>query len=476
MTTVNINDYNLITNAIAAGGAPYQTFTGDYALVYQYLCNLIGTDIRSQYVNTNDNLATTLGTYYTDRYYEDGNGFTKDEFNYVIDILATELKDVDNVIQLYDNWATFYSNVFNVNSDILTTISSDLQVAAETPVSTVPATVIEGLIYAVVSTVGTAGGFVANIISAAWNTVNAANGASAPSTQPILSEFANLMQDLIDQFQTVNAETTTQANQILANWGMTQAVGALALNQLAATTTDVDNAGDAATAAFGVSAAQSLMNVSCAVTGNMFNSGAAPAAQTNTWVIQADTWSELSLTMQSNGDAVPSSVLQTYLWDAGVSQQDVFLAQNGWNLPYMGNWTVNGFTAGTASDNDAVLLLFVVNASSTSLLAEATTSSAEQTGLTQMTQNLNGGAFVLFAAGYTDGPQLNFGGYGGDTNSVVSCNVSIVVHDYRGGAVTTDPNAINGWTINVQTWEGSYAEDAGDNGYPAVCVVTAYFG
>ena len=477
MPTVDFTQYDLITNVLAQGAQnpqPYPPFTGDDETAYAAACALWGVDdIRSQYWSLTFDLDAHT-QFLTPQYYPgDSSGFSLDVWKQVCAQLSTEIAAVGDVRALYSTFNGFNTVVFVNQQANLTLIQTGLTLAdtADTPLW--PGALVEGIFYAIFSALGPVGAFIANVVSAAWNTALAA-GTWNP-TQQLTVEYQNLLTTLLANWNAVTKTAAAQETAILQDWGMTQAVSQLCANQLSIDPQQLQNAENIGEAQFNVIVMQTMMPTVCAITGTMFGTGAAPSSTTNNWVFYAQngTWCEFALVMDVDNysGAVPSSLLDTYVWGAGVSRQDIFLAQNGWLLPY-DNVAINGWYGSFSTDSDSALLVFFMNNTPVDLLIKPASSNADQTELLTEDVLISSNQFGMFAAAYHHGPSLDFGvwfgGYGG--GSVASCTVSETVDTLEGGTVSvSNANWVDNFYLTSVTVNGNWG--SGDNGAPGVAVL-----
>ena len=478
MPSVDFTQYDLITNILAQGAQnpqPYVPFTGDALAAY----NAVGTlwqvaDARSQYWDLTFDLTTHDALLTPPHYPGDSSGFTLEIWKKVCNTLQDEIAQVGNVRTLYANFATFNTAVFVNEQASLDLIQTGLQLADTSQATLWPGMLAEGIFYAVFSALGPEGAFIANVVSAAWNTSLAAN--TWNPAQQLDVEYQNILATMKASWKAVSDTATAQETTILQDWGMTQAVSALCGNQLATNPTQAQQAQNVGEAQFCATVMQMMMPTTCAITATVYGTGSPPAETTNSWVFGAgdQSWCEFQLMMNVDNYStpVPSDMLENYVWPAGVSRQDIFLSQNGWQLPYA-NFTINGWWGSFATDDDSALLIFLINNSSVDLLVQAAPTNSGQTTFVPTSATLNQGDSVMFAAADPAGPSLDFGiwfsGYGG--GSVASCTVSETVGTLRGGLVSvTNPNWVDGFSFTTVTANANWG--TGARGAPGIAVLT----
>ena len=477
MPTVNFGEYNLVSNVLAAGQAnpqPYPAFTGTQLAAYQAVCKLWDvSDVRAQYPNLTFDLDAHAALLTPQSYPGDGNGFSKDDWNAVCQELKLEIGAVGNVRQLYANFGQFNLAVFVNEGDTLQAIKDGLQLADTDTTPLWPGALVEGIFYAVFSALGPVGGFIANVVSAAWNTAQAA-GTWNPAQQ-LQVEYQDILNTLLQNWNNVTDVASQQETTILQDWGMTQAVSALCGNQLASNSEQVQQASTVGEAQFAAGVLQMMMPGTCAITGAMFYTGTPPAAADNTWVLHLNngSWAQMSLMMQVDNyaNAVPSNLLD-YIWAAGIPKRDVFLGQNGWQLPY-DNFSINGWEGSFATDNDSAMLVFFINDTEANMYVNASNPyDGDETVFLPDSCGLPAGGYALFAAAYKDGPRLDFGVFSNtyDKGSVVSCTVSETVDDVEAGTISvSNANWVDGFTMSSVTVDGNWG--SGDRGAPGVAVL-----
>lgn len=478
MPTVNFGEYNLVSNVLAAGQAnpqSYPAFTGTQLAAYQAVCKLWGVqDIRDQYPNINFDLDSHTGDLTPANYPGGDCGFTLDDWNAVCNQLNTEIGAVGNVRTLYQNFSDFNTAVFVDEAATLKTIEDGLALADTDTVSLWPGVLVEGVFYAVFSAMGPVGGFIANVVSAAWNTALAAG--DWDPTQQLQVEYDEILGTLLQSWSNVTDKAAKQETDILQDWGMTQAVSSLCGNQLSSTPAQLAQAQDLGEAQFAAGVLQMMMPGTCAISGSLFNTGPHPSSTDDSWglLLINGTWCMFSLVMQEGGyvNPVPSNLLQ-YIWAAGTPKTDVFLGQNGWNLPYE-NFTINGWEGSVATDNDSAMLVFFLNNTNKQLsVLSSNPYGSDQTVFTPPGSGMEPGGVAFFAAAYKDGPRLDFQVSSNtyDSGSVVSCTVSETVGDVQAGTIAvSDANWVDGFSMTSFTSNGSWG--GGDRGAPGVAVLT----
>lgn len=481
MPTIDFGQYDLISNVLAQGAAhpvPYQVFTGDELAAYQAVCQKLGVqDLRQEYTNINYAPSTSD---LDPQDYPQGASFSLDTWNSVCDVLKGEIYAVSQVRALYGNFSAFNLTVFVDEDATLANIQTDLVIDTSTQVNLAPATFVEGILYTVFSAMGPAASFLANVAATAWNTALAA-GQWNPSEQ-LEVDYASLLSTLLGKWEAVTTTAADQETAILQDWGMTQAVAALCKNQLNVTSAQLAQAQDLGVAQFGTTVLQMMMPAVCAITGTLFGQGTPPAQTSTNWVLQLPngTWCELSIVVPVDGKffdkPVQSELMDDYVWAAGVPRQDVFLGQNGWQLPY-GDIVVTGWEGSPETDSDSALLVAFINRTGVALTVRSATTPgySDQQVLVGGEVSIDPGGLAVFCAAYSDGPSMDFSvWYGGYNSSVASCTVSQSVGAWKGGTVAvSNANWVDGYSLASQTMNGTYG--TGPNGAPGVAVIDVNF-
>ncbi|MBC7601818.1 MAG: hypothetical protein H7255_04045 [Ramlibacter sp.] len=480
MPSVDFSQYSLITNVLTGSGSSqgFPAFVAGQQAAYKQLCTMwFCADIRAEYPNLNFDVDAHANDLNPQSYPGDGFGFKQADWTGMCQKISLEVGAVGNVRALYQNFTDFNTAVFVEEGDTLTSIKDGLNFADSATTSLWPGALVEGVFYAIFSTMGPMGACIANVVAAAWNTAQAA-GSWDPSKQ-LQVEYDDILNTLLQSWTSVTNAAGDQETEILQDWGMTQAVSTLCGNQLATTSAQLQQAQTLGESQFAAGVLQLMMPGACVISGSLFNTGNPPQPTTNSWVLTLTngTWCEFQLMMQINnyGDPVPSDLLD-YIWAAKTPRSAVFLSQNGWQIPY-DNFTINGWAHGIASDNDSALLVFFLNATGDSLYVNASNPiGSDETTFLPSSSGLPPNGFAMFAAGYKDGPSLDFQIFSNTVNqgSVASCTVSETVGPLQGGTVSiSNANWVDGFSLTSFTANGNWG--GGENGTPGVAVINVNY-
>ncbi|HET6606474.1 MAG TPA: hypothetical protein VFG62_07390, partial [Rhodopila sp.] len=256
--------------------APFGDGSAGYTAAYQYIEQLLlgntTTDLRTYYQQAGNliiGMRQNLESYACP---SDPVGFDSDQFETVKATLLSEMGCVMNVNSLYSISQGFYNAVIsNDNNEISilgTALTNAGSQAPSNPTLTA-ATFFEGILYTVFSVFGPEGGFIANVMAAAFNTAVASG---ALSTQAQTLDFTELQQQLQIQLQSIQSTLAQQQDTILSYGTIMQEVSNIYTSS-PYTNEDVVNAQQAGIFAYVQQILQQVLPPLCQIGVIYFSSG-----------------------------------------------------------------------------------------------------------------------------------------------------------------------------------------------------------
>jgi hypothetical protein len=447
---------NIITNILASPGSspafpPFDTDTEPQAYAYIMQNIPLGlppsqqpTDLRAVYPTLSVDL-TAATSWLTSVQYPSGVSFTQPDWTAVITQLQQEIACCNNVRSLYSYYDQFNTYLFSAENSALSTMQGKLDIDDETTCNYIAGAFIEGIIYAVASATGAGGGFIANVLAAGYNTALASG---ALGNEQLEIAFTNLRAQLDTDNDSVVKVIGQQEEQLLSNWSWMQAVSGDCGpgGPLSFSSTSLSNAETAGLAGYCAMAMQTVMPAIASVGIDAFSTQPPPSPEDNQWTLPCGTGVNTNFSMWfiTPNFPVTPGLLQTYLWSAGILQQDVFLNLNGWNLNNTWYFNNSPWEGSAETNGDAVVIGILVNETTGNLAVQTTPAGdGSQTMLVPANVTLPAGGVIMVAAADSDGPAITIQ-INGQSNPPPSLQLSQSVGAWKGGTVSVG---------NLQAWQ-----------------------
>jgi hypothetical protein len=367
-----------ILNPTPPAAPGYPTFTGTQAAAYQWIEGQLGLtsgqDLRQQYVKT----GVDLGKYQTRLLAlaaPSGQSFSATDFQTVKSALDGELGAALDVWKTLDTTKNFWKEVFSGTSSYLTALQTDLTDASKAAPTTnlAIATVFVQILYAAFSLFDTPGGFIANVMAGAFNSIVAfksQGGDGSPMT------FSKMQDALLLQNTQVVTELSKQCTTILGNAQMSKALSAYA-DANSPDGTQLQDAQNAAQYSYLMAILQNVLPGMCRLNVSPFVKSTSKAPSSvpsyNSYVYTSSQgsflfWIDMYTSLLNNGQQLPQLVTQLMCdgplaQSAGVSGKQFFLGLDGWS------WQILDYQGDDYDGNN--LLISLANSSSASISVEA---------------------------------------------------------------------------------------------------------
>lgn len=160
---------------------------------------------------------------YAESQYSGTTPISAADWTAVANQLGLECQYANEVQGVYTNFTNIIDAVFIENNAEVLSLANDVGVPTSTPISTVPAQIIEGVMYTALSAMGTAGGVLANVMNTAFNAVQAEPNQTL--THPLAATVGSIYGELAPAFQSLEDQTANGENTILEDWGRLSLIG-----------------------------------------------------------------------------------------------------------------------------------------------------------------------------------------------------------------------------------------------------------
>ncbi|KAN0031373.1 hypothetical protein ACTFIV_005237 [Dictyostelium citrinum] len=216
----------------------FATYTDDKLKAYIYISNNLISgidDIRSQYTNSNYSFTSFSNQLSTMKY---PDSISKENFDEIKSQLESEFKQVDSIINLFNNYQQFHIGLFADNSTRLNQIVSIIQFDDKTTSAAGSIlSIISNIFKLVLTFLPPPAGNIGNILMSAISIGSAASTPNQVNVDPFKVELSKLWDSLSANFEAILFNMGTMESMILKDWGKMKAVYQLLSTSLAWTPT-----------------------------------------------------------------------------------------------------------------------------------------------------------------------------------------------------------------------------------------------
>lgn len=200
---------------------PFPAFDGAQLAAFTVIQATLGFPVRNQYANLAKNPWTLLAQ--VNAVMRPDN-IPLSDWTAVTNQLAVEIGMVADVRDLFAQYNQFHTDLFVDRGERVGQLIADATLDTSATVSGFALSVLESVMYTVLSAVGPEASVLANVLSSA---INVGLTIGTVSSDPFEVAVSDLWATLATQFEGVLAGTGAMEETILGDWGMLQAVDAL---------------------------------------------------------------------------------------------------------------------------------------------------------------------------------------------------------------------------------------------------------
>ncbi|KAN0045546.1 hypothetical protein ACTA71_005924 [Dictyostelium dimigraforme] len=239
---------------------PFPQYTNEKLKAYVYISNSLIKgidDIRSQYTNSNYSFSTFSNDLDN---INKPDSISKEDFDEIKTQLASEFKQVDSIINLFNNYQQFHIGLFADNSARLNQIVSIIQFDDKS-ISTAASilTIISNIFKLILTFLPPPAGNIGNVLMTAISVSTAAGAPNQVNVDPFKVELSKLWDSLSTNFEAILFNMGTMESMILTDWGKMKSVYQLLSTSLAWTPTMTSQLISTGGVAYGISLLQMLL-------------------------------------------------------------------------------------------------------------------------------------------------------------------------------------------------------------------------
>ena len=335
---------------VAMSPTPFPPFTGDTLSAYTYMCDQVGAtpDIRSNYTNLSVDLSDWKSS--IDQM-SVPTGYDPAAWSAVVTELDSEITAADSVRAYFGQYNTYIQNLSAQCSNSLNQLGTlaGLEQGSQTRVGGLILSIFEGILYAALEAVPggaeavSLASVIGNVMEGSVNiATNAANVKTPISPNPFQVAYADLWGLLGGSLSATTDASGLMQTIILSDYGKSQAFYTASMaggpNTLAWPAEQTSTLADNSLPGFELSVLKMLLPAKFQIylyadTDDSPVDGVPSAAQ---WVTATASglWLKFWIGAQGSYEEYPDTdMLNTYLWNAGVPQSDVFLWLQRLELP-----------------------------------------------------------------------------------------------------------------------------------------------
>lgn len=208
--------------AILGGSpTPFPAFAGAQLAAFTVIQATLGFGVRAQYANLAKNPWTLLAQVNA---VARPDNIPAPDWSAVTSQLAAEIGMVADVRDLFAQYNQFHTDLFVDRGERVGQLIADATLDTSTTISGFALSVLESVMYSVLSALGPEASVLANVLSSA---INAGLTLGTVSADPFEVAISDLWATLSSQFEGVLAGTGAMEAAVLGDWAMLQAVDAL---------------------------------------------------------------------------------------------------------------------------------------------------------------------------------------------------------------------------------------------------------
>ncbi|KAM9982231.1 hypothetical protein ACTFIZ_006760 [Dictyostelium cf. discoideum] len=326
---------------------PFPNYTDEKLKAYIYISNNLIKgidDIRSQYTNSDYSFNSFSNELVTMKYPD--CAISKENFDEIKTQLQSEFKQVDSIINLFNNYQQFHIGLFADNSARLNQIVSIIQFDDKTTsVAGSILSIISNILKLVLTFLPQPAGNFGNVMMGAISIGTAASTPNKINVDPFKVELSKLWDSLSTNFQAILFNMGTMESMVLKDWGKMKAVYQLLSTSLAWTPTMTSQLISTGSTAYGISLLQMLLpekyQIYCWNQNFDQKYGFAPGypAPIPNDIPDYCKWTDengdlLFIASTSDLRVHPIKEVMDMVWkDNVVVKKDFFRSRNGWSFP-----------------------------------------------------------------------------------------------------------------------------------------------
>ncbi|KAN0033293.1 hypothetical protein ACTA71_002717 [Dictyostelium dimigraforme] len=351
---------------------PFPTFSGDQNTAFIQISQFLAgcDDIRTQYTN----LAISLPFFQSQMSSMSYPSYLSHaDFDFVRDQLSLEFNYAQQIINLFNNYEEFHTELFADNAARLNQLASlcQLEIGSDINATGCVIQLFSGMLYTILEALPGIGPILGNVIQTAINIgVAAASGYSSIQPDPFQVALSQLWNTLSTNFEALLSNVSNMETLLLQDWGMMLLAHGLietlsGPNSLAWESSMTGDLILAAVPGYENSLLQVLMPSKYQIyryDGNNNGNQSLPSGIPSScqWTDPNDSSLIYFIADNQTTSVFPDDSLMSLIWGNGVSQNDFFLSSNGWNFPMS---LVNGdcsMGTPTVSNNTSMALKFKI--------------------------------------------------------------------------------------------------------------------